>query len=199
MKKKIIYISVILLVFVFLSALSAFVASQKNKDLTYFGNLDAEGMGNFYNDLKEDCSAVVANNGKYQNNILNLEFDYPENIIVCERYPFNNKKIGSEIDIWNKSDFESTKPANGPVAAIYVNEILSLDTYLKNLYNQDGFANFRQLLNGKNILMKDGTKKTCQQESCKFKIYKIETEENPVLIIEYKNIDSILNSLNPIS
>lgn len=188
MKKKVVCISIILLVFIFLLALSFFIANQKSKN-----------TGNVYDVFKEDCSAVAANNGKYQNNILNLEFEYQENIIVCERYPFNNKETGVEIDIWNKSDFESTKPANGPIVAIYAGEILSVDPYLKNLYNQDGFANFKQFTSGKIILEKDGQEKTCQKESCKFKIYKIENEESPILIIEYKNTDNILNSLNLIS
>lgn len=192
MRKKIIYISIASLIL----ALSFFVVFYRS-DHTYFsGNLNAKGVGNIYNSFKKNCSVVSAVSGKYQNSIFGLEFDYPENFAICEKYTFDKKDDGLEIYIWDKTDFGSSEPLNGPIAVIYINKSLLTNDYLMNFYSLSGFNDSDFSMSSNKILRKEIQENTCTKESCKFNIYKVGYEGNSMLIMEYKNINSIISSLS---
>lgn len=192
MKKKIIYSLVAALIVVLLFFIVSLFGNRNN----FFSNPRARSAGDIYNDFKKNCSVATAVAGKYQNNIFDLVSDYPENLVICEKYPFNEKKEGSEIYFWDKTDFESPGSLNGPVAILYINKTLLLNNSLMGLYDLEEFTDSGFSVDGKSIFKKEIQEKTCNKEACKFRIYKFAIGNNPALIMEYKNIENFISSLN---
>ncbi|HOS88690.1 MAG TPA: hypothetical protein PL121_01640 [bacterium] len=149
-------------------------------------------VSNIYNNMKKDCLVSEASNNKYLNNIFHLEFNYPNNYVICEKYPFNDKKDGAEIYIWDKGSFESKESLDGPVAIIYINKALLLNNDLMGLYNQNHSSSSKLYLYDFVVDKKEIQDKNCNNNACKFTIYKFENTEVPILIMSYKNIDNIL-------
>ena len=98
-KKVIIYTSLLLLVLV---TFLAVIFHHYNKVAPH-----NSVVSNIYTNMKKDCLVSEASNNKYLNNIFHLEFNYPNNYVICEKYTINDKKDGAEIYIWDKGNFES--------------------------------------------------------------------------------------------
>jgi hypothetical protein len=192
-KKALLIISTIILLIV-VTFIILFNPKNKNID-GKTRNFSSHEVVNIFNNFKKDCSPISSDGGKYKNNELNIEFDYDNNFTICERYPFNNKKAGLELDIWDNEDFNSSTPSSGPMARLYVNDAFSLAPDLMKLYNQEGFTDSGFSMGGNKIFRNKMRDVTCDKPDCEYTVYKFKDGGNVFLIKEDKNIGSTISSL----
>ena len=195
MKKNIIIVLTIL----FLFAISFIFYNSKNRNINtknISGNFDSESIAKIMNDFKKDCVSYSSDNLRYKNDIFDFGFNYNDNIVICERYPFNSKKDGLELNIWDKDDFESLNSVNGQKATLYIDKTVTLSPYIKGLYTQEGFIETETLINGNKMLKKEIQESTCSIPDCIYTVYKFENNKNKFLIKEYSEIDEIIKSFH---